>query len=129
MKTLIQITLILLTILGSNAFSHAELTSSAPKNNEQITSAPNKLVLEFNKPVRLLKVELFDQAGKPIALNFKVSSEPKQRFELTINEIKHGDYTVKWVALGGDTHKMSGKFAFHFRPQTKPTDKEPEHQH
>jgi copper resistance protein C len=112
MKLSIHIALLSLAFLSSGLFAHAGLTSSTPKNGEQINISPKHLVLEFNKPVRLLKVELVNSAGIKTTLDFKISAKPSKQFEIMTPALTPGHYKVMWLALGGDSHKMKGSFKF-----------------
>lgn len=116
MKLLIQIALIVMVSISMQVFAHAGLKSSIPNDQERITEQPKNIVLEFNKPVRLLKVTMVDRKGEVVPLKYRMSTNADDRFEISIAQLQHGHYIVKWVALGGDSHKMDGDFSFEFQP-------------
>ncbi|MEI8640987.1 copper resistance protein CopC [Pseudoalteromonas sp. Hal099] len=44
--------------------------------------------------------------------DFKPSATPSTDFNWSLPSLAQGTYTVKWTALGGDGHKMTGTFRF-----------------
>ncbi|MGB0899543.1 MAG: copper resistance CopC family protein, partial [Psychrobium sp.] len=74
MKLLIQIALIVMVSISMQVFAHAGLKSSIPNDQERITEQPKNIVLEFNKPVRLLKVSMVDRKGEVVPLKYRMNT-------------------------------------------------------
>ena len=98
--------------LAFSASAHISLTQSAPANEAMLMQSPEQLSLTFSGDVRLAKVTLSDSKGQPVDFNFKPSAKPNDQFSWSLPHLKTGTYTAKWIALGGDGHKMTGTFNF-----------------
>ncbi len=98
--------------LAFSASAHISLTQSAPANEAMLMQSPEQLSLTFSGDVRLAKVTLSDSKGQPVDFNFKPSAKPNDQFSWPLPNLKTGKYTAKWIALGGDGHKMTGTFNF-----------------
>jgi methionine-rich copper-binding protein CopC len=112
MKLTKSIFLILGFVLASYASAHTSIKSSIPKNAERLLVSPPSLVLEFLKPVRLIKLELIDSDGRTIDILFKRTNKLSSKFSYELPELSNSKYIVKWMVLGGDSHKMKGDFRF-----------------
>jgi methionine-rich copper-binding protein CopC len=112
-KTLTIFSLVLLsTLLSSLVSAHSRLKNSTPENGAMLNKPPEKVMLEFKAPVKLVKLQLKEQSGKQI----KLIKSPSENFENTFNVVlpvlDTGRYKVKWMVMGKDTHKMKGDFTF-----------------
>ncbi|WP_193161768.1 copper resistance CopC family protein [Microbulbifer hainanensis] len=111
-KSLIKI-LALSTLLFSAALSaHTHLESSAPADGAQLSQSPEALQLHFSKAVRLMHVSLEEKSAGQVKLAFMPGAVAEKDISLPLPALEAGEYTVSWVTLGGDGHKMSGKFSF-----------------
>ena len=98
--------------LTFSASAHVSLKQSTPENNAMLMQSPKQLTLTFSGEVRLAKVLLKDSENKPVDFSFKPSATPNKNFNWSLPNLAEGNYAVKWIALGGDGHKMSGTFNF-----------------
>jgi methionine-rich copper-binding protein CopC len=97
--------------LASAAQAHTALKSSAPVADAAV-AAPKVLELAFAGDVRLTSVALTDAGGAAKHLD-AVPTAVASTFSLGIHEpLPPGAYKVVWRAVGGDTHIISGEFAF-----------------
>jgi len=109
MKRLIAIALGL--GLTAAAYAHTPLKASIPAANATV-AAPRTLELTFDGDVRLTSATLADAGGREKRLD-AVPTAVASKFSLAIHEpLAAGKYTVVWRAVGGDTHIISGEFAF-----------------
>jgi methionine-rich copper-binding protein CopC len=109
MKRLVA--LILGSSLALSAHAHTKLAKSTPEPDTTV-AAPKTLELTFGGDVRLTSVTLADAGGREVHLD-AVPTAVASRFELAIHAgLQPGRYTVVWRAVGGDTHIVSGEFAF-----------------
>lgn len=120
---LIKILLVLVTfIFSSVAIAHTGLTVSSPANKEMLQGSPKVLELSFNSSVRLVKLTLHDANGKKINIGFKPSSVSSTQFAIALPELTPSNYSVNWMIMGEDVHKMKGTFSFMVRPTAPDAD-------
>ena len=62
---------ITLCLLPLQALSHSKLVSSEPADQAELPSPPENIVLNFNREVRLMKLELLNAKQEKLALGFK----------------------------------------------------------
>lgn len=109
MKRLIGIVLGLSLTIAAHA--HTKLASSAPAADASV-GAPRAIELKFQGDVRLTSVSLTDSAGAAKHLD-AIPAAVASTFSLAIHEpLAAGAYKVVWRAVGGDTHIITGEFAF-----------------
>lgn len=113
-STLRQILLSLVFIcFASNVLAHTKLEKSIPGANAMLDTTPPELVLEFDKPIILMKLTLTDKMnGKAVNLNFIPNSNSEKTYKLPFPKLSKGHYSVNWVAMGKDGHNMRGDFEF-----------------
>ena len=99
-------------VLTFSASAHISLKQSIPAQEAMLMQGPEELSLIFSGEVRLAKVIIKDEKNKSINFDFKPSSTPSTDFSWSLPSLVQGTYTVKWTALGGDGHKMTGTFRF-----------------
>ncbi|WP_324738303.1 copper resistance CopC family protein (plasmid) [Pseudoalteromonas sp. CuT4-3] len=99
-------------VLTFSASAHISLKQSIPAQEAMLMQGPEELSLIFSGEVRLAKVIIKDEKNKTINFDFKPSATPSTDFNWSIPSLAQGTYTVKWTALGGDGHKMTGTFRF-----------------
>ena len=103
--------LVLGSLLVCAAHAHTKLATTTPAADAS-GAAPRTIELTFAGDVRLTAVALADSAGASKHLD-AVPTEVASKFALAIHEpLSPGKYTVRWRAVGGDTHIISGEFAF-----------------
>ncbi|BED88250.1 MULTISPECIES: copper resistance CopC family protein [unclassified Pseudoalteromonas] len=99
-------------VLTFSASAHISLKQSTPAQEAMLMKSPEQLSLTFGGEVRLAKVIIKDEKNKSINFDFKPSSTPSTDFSWSLPSLPQGTYTVKWIALGGDGHKMTDTFRF-----------------
>ncbi|WP_348689675.1 copper resistance CopC family protein [uncultured Pseudoalteromonas sp.] len=99
-------------VLTFSASAHISLKQSIPAQEAMLMKSPEQLSLTFSGEVRLAKVIIKDEKNKSINFDFKPSATPSTDFNWSLPSLAQGTYTVKWTALGGDGHKMTGTFRF-----------------
>tara|TARA_R110001583_G_scaffold11285_2_gene51360 strand:+ start:34809 stop:35162 length:354 start_codon:yes stop_codon:yes gene_type:complete len=98
--------------LTFSASAHISLKQSTPIEQAMLMKSPEKLALTFSGKVRLVKLSISDKNNQDVNFDFKPSSTPSKNFNWPLPSLDQGNYTVKWMVLGGDGHKMSGKYSF-----------------
>lgn len=98
--------------LTFSASAHISLKQSTPVQEAMLMKSPEQLSLTFSGKIRLTKVMLSNANSQTIDFGFKPSATPNTTFSWDLPILTKGNYTVKWIALGGDGHKMSGTVNF-----------------
>ena len=97
--------------LNVAALAHTALTESVPAADAS-GPAPKAIYLTFGGDVRLTAVSLTDAAGAAKHLD-AVPTATGSKFRIVVHDaLAPGAYRVVWRAVGGDTHIVSGEFAF-----------------
>lgn len=112
MKILKLLLLISALLINTTAYAHTGLKSSIPEDKAVLKQAPDTVTLEFHSAVHLLKLQLVNDKDEELKLDFQPKSEAAARFSQPLPGLKAGNYTVKWISMGKDTHKISGEFSF-----------------
>lgn len=102
----------LLSFMSTVALAHTDLVSSMPADTAQLETSPEKLVLNFSEPVRLMQVKLVAGNGDQVQLGFNPNNQSVEKHELSVPSLSASQYTVTWVILGSDGHRMEGSFGF-----------------
>lgn len=101
-----------LLLVSSTAFAHTDLRSSLPANNAMLDKAPTQLSLTFGAKVKLVALTLVNSKGGRVPLDFKPAKDMQASFTQKLPVLSPEMYTVNWVTMGADAHKMSGQFGF-----------------
>jgi len=102
----------LLAFMSTPALAHTDLISSVPPASAQLEMSPEKLVLNFSEPVQLMQVNLVAGNGDQVQLGFKPNNQSVNKHELPVPSLSAEQYTVTWVILGSDGHRMEDSFGF-----------------
>ena len=102
---------LLFLAVATPALAHAHLVKSAPGKGVQ-TKSPKHVVLTFSEALEpaFSGALLLDNlgrnfAGGPVKIDGTVMT-------MTPDRLAPGRYTVSWHAVGHDTHRTEGEFAF-----------------
>lgn len=110
MKRLFLALLLSLT-LSSMVFAHVSLVFSSPSHGETLDNSPEKVVLLFSEPAKILSIEIVKESGE----KYSTSALPKgmvDEVSVTIPELASGSYVITWRGASKDMHAMSGKIKF-----------------
>jgi copper transport protein len=95
----------------AQAFAHATLVHTSPSFRQRLPASPRTITLRFDQYVKALpeSIQLFSARG-PV----RVTRVWTERFALraAVGKLPRGPYTVRWHALSGDGHVVSGVFTF-----------------
>ena len=103
---------VLALALSGSVSAHTSLKLSTPADGAMLMQSPEQLSLTFSGKVRLAKVQINDANNQAVNFNFKPSATPETDFSWALPKLDAGQYSVKWLVMGGDGHKMSGTFDF-----------------
>lgn len=93
------------------AQAHTSLVASAPAEGES-TLPPAAITLTFGAEVRLVDVRVTHDKAGGINLEKARDLTPATEFTIPVPPLSPGAYRVEWIAMGGDSHKMTGEFGF-----------------
>lgn len=113
MRALVPLTIMtVLLFFGTVAQSHTGLVDSVPANGASEKRSPPAIELVFGAEVRLVNMKLTDGEGQPVELTTSRILTPARRFRIPMPALAADNYTVDWVVMGGDSHKMTGRIIF-----------------
>lgn len=105
----------LLLLLPSTAFAHAQLRQADPPVGAVVHSPPAQVELTFSEAVepRISTVAIPDAAGVQVDKHdLHVAPGDAKRLAISLGALPPGIYTVVWHATSVDTHKTEGTFTF-----------------
>ncbi len=114
MKRLLLIAAAFALVFPAQAFAHASLEQTTPGFRERLPSSPQKIVLRFDQYVERLpgSVHLYSSTG---SVGVKRIVLEGRNLTAWLPHLSKGAYTVRWHALSGDGHVVSGVFTFGVR--------------
>jgi copper transport protein len=107
----------------ASASAHASVSNTQPKYRQRLQEAPRRVELVFDQHVKVLAngIRVYDSTGRI------VSGAPRPvdgglGMAAPLRSLPRGAYTVRWQALSGDGHVVSGVYTFGVRvPAPEPT--------
>jgi len=107
-------------LFPAQAFAHASLAQATPGFRERLPSSPQKIVLRFDQYVQLLpgSVQLYSSSGNVGVKRVVVKNG--RYLTAWLPRLAKGAYTVRWHAMSGDGHVVSGVFTFGVRANAPP---------
>ena len=100
---------------GWTRMGHSKQETTVPANNAILKEAPAELVLNFDKPMRITKLALTDQAGKDYEVQRTDQMKHVLKLVAQLDPVPNGEYKVDWRGLSEDGHPMKGTFSFTVR--------------
>jgi copper transport protein len=113
-RGLIGVIAVAALVFPAHAFAHATLERTSPTFRERLHASPHAISLGFDQYVKALpgSVQLFSATG-PIPVS-RVWTDGRY-LKAALPQLRRGPYTVRWHALSGDGHVVSGVFTFGVR--------------
>jgi len=112
MKLVNTILLATALIMSSSVWAHVGLSSSIPAKGAMLNETPSALELSFSGAVRLVKLTLKDSKNNDFKLTIPTSEQSQAQYSLALPTLAESTYTVSWMIMGKDGHKMKGEFQF-----------------
>ncbi|MEZ5741342.1 MAG: copper resistance protein CopC [Burkholderiaceae bacterium] len=101
--------LLLTLVLGAtSASAHSKKVATLPANGAVLTASPDRIVMDFDVPVRMTLVSLTDQNGTEHVLKRNDEMRPVSQFSAGTTALPAGKYKVEWRGLAADGHPMQG---------------------
>ena len=102
----------LLVLIPVAAAAHSRMDTTAPADGAVLAEPPSEIVLTFAKRVRLTRVRMARDDGRPVDLDLGDQKAFATRFVLPATDMGKGRYRIEWRALASDGHAMRGAFMF-----------------
>jgi copper transport protein len=101
-------------VLPAQALAHATLEGTAPSYRETVSKSPRSIVLGFDQYVKALpgSIQLYSATHRVRVLRVW---DDGRSIKAALPRLHRGAYTVRWHALSGDGHVVSGVFTFGVR--------------
>lgn len=112
MKLFNNVLVVTSLFLSASAFAHVGLGSSMPANGAMLSQAPTTLEMTFTAPVRLVKLTMQDEKQQSVPLTLPSSATSQAAFSFALPALNAANYTVNWMIMGDDGHKMKGNMSF-----------------
>ena len=98
------------------AQAHPLPKATAPKPNEVLAASPTEIRMSFSEGLVAVfsGLEVDDKAGKAVETG-AATLDPNDNKVLIVPlkaKLASGLYTVKWHAVGIDTHRVTGHYSF-----------------
>jgi copper transport protein len=119
MRRALVIAVLTALALPAQAFAHATLLRTSPGFAQRLDASPRTVTLRFDQYVENLPhaVRLYSTHGElPVP---RIRNEGR-RLVATVPGLRAGGYTIRWHALSGDGHVVSGVFTFGVRAKAPP---------
>jgi copper transport protein len=102
--------------LPASAFAHASILRTAPKYRQRLADAPRRVELVFDQRVKVLPnaLRVFDEQGRLVS-GVSRPADGGQGVAAPLERLPRGAYTVRWQAISGDGHVISGLYTFGVR--------------
>ena len=100
-------------LLGAKpAGAHAMLLESVPADGAVLAQSPPMLLLRFDEPVTLAKVEILDSTGKPAGGAITVMAQDAELHLHLPAALAEGTYLLSYHVTSLDSHPVGGTIVF-----------------
>jgi copper transport protein len=108
-------------VAPATAFAHASISRSKPGYRQRLAQAPAQVEIDFDQAVKVLPgwIKVYDVHGRDYARGLHVESGG-HAIVAPLAHLPTGAYTVRWQALSGDGHVVSGVYTFGVRVAAPP---------
>jgi copper transport protein len=108
-------------VVPAQAFAHATLERTSPGFQQRVSVSPGTVTLRFDQYIEPLPhaVRLYSTRRELSVPEIRIKG---RELAARLPRLRAGGYTVRWHALSGDGHVVSGVFTFGVRaPAPQPT--------
>jgi copper transport protein len=114
MRRALFITALAALALPAQAFAHATLERTSPAFEQRLSTSPREVTLRFDQYIERLPhaVRLYSARGEIPVPHTRIVG---RNVIATVPTLRRGGYTIRWHALSGDGHVVSGLFTFGVR--------------
>src|SRR5204862_1103366 len=100
--------------LPAQAFAHATLERTSPSFEQRLSNSPRTVTLRFDQYIERLPyaIQLYSTHGELRVPRIRAHARD---LIASVPKLRRGAYTIRWHALSGDGHVVSGLFTFGVR--------------
>ena len=100
----------------AGAFAHASIQGTYPKFRQELRAGPKEVQISFDQRVQTIprSIQVYDASGRIVSYGIHVDPGGRS-IGANLRHLPRGAYTVRWRALSGDGHVVSGVFTFGVR--------------
>jgi len=100
-------------LVSFSSFAHSTLVSSIPADGDVLTASPHHMELRYSEPVLLTQFVIRNSEGDAVATDFTAGRERQEQFHIMPgSDLGEGDFTIEWVVMSADGHRVSGDIEF-----------------
>ncbi len=116
MKRVLIIAFLVALAAPAVAYGHASISRSSPSYRQRLAQPPTRVEVDFDQAVKVFPngIEVFDARGRQLARDVR-SGSGGHAMVAAVPRLPKGAYTVRWQALSGDGHVVSGVYTFGVR--------------
>ena len=116
MKRVLLIASLAVLVLPAQALAHATLEHTSPSFQQRLGTSPRTVTLRFDQYIERLPyaIRLYSARGELPVPRIRTDG---RALIASVPKLRRGGYTVRWHALSGDGHVVSGVFTFGVRAQ------------
>lgn len=116
MRRVLLIGLLVALAAPAAAYGHASISRSNPAPRERLERSPSRVEVDFDQAVKVFPngIRVYDTRGRDFARNVH-SESGGHAIVAFVPRLPKGPYTVRWQALSGDGHVVSGVYTFGVR--------------
>lgn len=117
LRALIILSIGLLFLFPSNAYAHAQVTETFPKNNSTLSTVPDQVWIEFDGNLTEIEgadvnfLEVRDSSGASITIGKTIVAGARVIINLS-SRVNPGMVKVSYRVVSGDGHPVEGGFYF-----------------
>ncbi len=114
MRRLLLIGSLVALAFPAQAWAHATLEKTWPGFQQRVSSSPRTITFRFDQYVKAVpgSVHLYSSSGSVRVVSVRSDG---RRLTAVLPRLRKGPYTVRWHAVSGDGHVVSGIFTFGVR--------------
>ena len=103
------------------AFGHASIHDSKPASRQRLERSPRRVEIDFDQAVKVFPngIRVYDTRGHVLSRDVH-SESGGHAIVARLAPLPTGAYTVRWQALSGDGHVVSGVYTFGVRVAAPP---------
>ena len=103
---------VLLALAASVSLAHSPVDRTTPEDGSVLMEAPSHIVLNFDRQIRLTRVQVAGGDGATTDLDLEGQKRFTDRFEVPLKDMGSGLYRIEWRGLSPDGHVMRNEFTF-----------------
>ena len=113
MRKTVALLLLLALVAPASAFAHASVRATQPTYRERLEQAPRTAWVRFDQGVKPLpnSIVVLSANGKVVSGVTRTGADP-HLIAAPLKALRKGAYTVRWHAISGDGHVVSGVWTF-----------------